>query len=233
MSKFTDRIKNLYIRYRSLDYIGTSRVKAFITMITGFCVAVFKLVFGIIVESLVWGYSGIYTMGMAVCKLLSFYAAKQTNNEKRKAKFILAISIIMIVCAVLFDECSMIRQISNEKGARYPLFVIIISTTYFVVSYVLAIIGLFQTRKRKELEYFAMKTIGISGALMNMVLLQRMILSCIVLSDEISLQINSWFSYIVGAFLTLTAVILLIKCCLYQRKLKSGNMFGNNDDGIQ
>lgn len=219
MSKFTDKIKSLYTKYRSLDYIGTSRVKAFITMITGFCVASFKLIFGIIVKSLVWGYSGIYAIGMAVCKLLFFNAAKQTHDEKRKANFVLAIAIIMLVCAILFDECSMIRQISNEKGSRYPLFIIIISTTYFVVSYVLAIIGLFQTRKRKELEYFAMKTIGISGALMNMVLLQRMILSCLALSDEISLQINSWFSYMVGGLLTLTAVILLIKCCLYKKKL--------------
>ncbi len=221
MSKFTDKIKSLYVKYRSLDYIGTSRVKAFITMITGFCVAAFKLVFGIIVKSLVWGYSGIYAIGMSVCKLLSFNAAKQTNDEKKKANFVLAISIIMLICAILFDECSMIRQVSNEKGSRYPLFIIIISTTYFAVSYVLAVIGLFQTRKRKELEYFAMKTIGISGALMNLVLLQRMILSCLELPNELSLQINSGFSYMVGGLLTLTAIILLIKCCLYKRKLSA------------
>lgn len=220
MLKFT-KIKNLYAKYRSLDYVTVNRIKIFITMITGFFVAAFKIIFGVIVKSLVWGYSGIYAVGMSVCKLLSFNAVKQTNNEKKKTNFVLAISIIMLVCAVLFDECSLIRQVSNEKSSRYPLFIIIISTTYFAVSYVVAVVGLFQTRKRRNVEFFAMKTIGISGALMNLVLLQRMILSCLDLSDELTLLINSVFSYFIGALLTLTAIILLIKCCVYRKKISN------------
>lgn len=218
------KVKSLITQYRSLDYMGTIRVKAFITMLGGFCIAAFKIIFSVYVKSLIWAYSGIYTICLAVCRLLFFHSAKEDTDGKKKGNYLLAVSIIMLFSAIFFDECAMIRQIQSEPNARYPLFIIIVATTYFAVSYIFAIIGLFQTRKNKRLEFFAIKAIGISGAIMNLVLCQRMILSCLSLPDEVFSTINSSFSYAIGGFLSITAIVLLIKCCLYRKKEKSQSL---------
>ena len=47
------KIKTLISQYVSADYIKTGKIKAFVTMILGFIVTAAKVVFGIIIKSLI------------------------------------------------------------------------------------------------------------------------------------------------------------------------------------
>ncbi len=225
------KIKTLISQYVSADYIKTGKIKAFVTMILGFIVTAAKVVFGIIIKSLIWAYSGVYTLCLSVSNLIFVRTANGEVPERKRVNGVLAISVILLVAAVLFDECAMLKQFSGEGGVQYPVVVVVVASIYFVAAYVFAIIGLFAARKHKDLNFFALKVIGISGALMNMVLLQRMILSCLNIAPEVVSSVNSVFSYFIGGCLTVAAIILLVKCGVYKRKLKNIEKDGEKDAG--
>lgn len=197
--------------YRQFDgrYVNTLQLAA--TILMGLAVFVIKFIFGLIIHSLVWVYSGFYSLGLSGGKYFLFKGTKNTAG-KRKYYHVLITAVILFIVGFLFDICIMIKQFSNDLAAHYPVPIVIIASIYFAISYGLAIRGIIQTMKRKEIEFYAYKVINISGALMNIVLLQRMILSCAGLPGQTVTAINAVFGYFIGATLMLSSVFLFVRC---------------------
>ncbi|MCM1304927.1 MAG: hypothetical protein NC306_12610 [Butyrivibrio sp.] len=197
--------------YRQFDgrYVNALQLTA--TILVGLAMSVIKFIFGLIIHSLVWVYSGFYALGLSGGKYFLFRGTRNAD-EKRKYHHILATAALLFIVGFIFDICIMIKQFSNDLAAHYPVPIVILASIYFVVSYGLAIRGILQTMKRREIEFYAYKVISISGALMNMVLLQRMILSCTGLPDQTVTAVNAVFGYFIGATLMLSSVFLFVRC---------------------
>lgn len=210
--------------YKRSDTVHKNRLKACITIPCSMATAVFKFVFGILVHSFVWAYSGLYALGSSVAKFLFFRSTHAKYGERQKANFCIAIAVILFFSAVIFDMCTMIKQFEEETVTKYPLAVVIVASIYFFAAYVATIIGIIANRKNKELNVFAYKIIGVSGALMNLVLLQRMILSCLHLPIALFKQVNSSFGYMIGATMALTAVVLFVRCLLCRKHCPKSNL---------
>lgn len=215
--------KQICFEYKNGDIILKNKIKTFFTMICSLAVAIFKFVFGIVIKSFVWAYSGIYALGGSVAKFLFLKSTHDKYNERGKANYCIAIAVILFISAIIFDMCSMIKQFEEKTISQYPLAIIIIATIYLFVTFILTFIGLLRNRKNKSLNLFTNKIIGTSGALMNMVLLQRLIMSCLNLPIETFKLINSSFAYIIGACMALIAVFLLIKCLLHRKNFPKEN----------
>ncbi|MCM1167980.1 MAG: hypothetical protein NC299_17965 [Lachnospiraceae bacterium] len=217
-----ERAKQLFELYKSFDIKGANKLQVTLIAIGSAVVAIVKFILGFVIHSFVWSYSGLYALGMAVGKEIFLKCSGDPVPSKKKALYSLIIAAIVFVAGFFFDMCIMVKQFSNDLSAHYPIPVVIAASIYFVFSYCLSIHGIWQTRKNKDIEFYAYKIICISGSLMNMVLLQRMILSCIEVSDEMTTMINSRFGYFIGSMLIVSSVILLVRCILALKKEKAG-----------
>ncbi len=218
-SKILNHLKELWKFYNTFNGEDTNTLQLLFSSISGILISVIKIIFGIYLGSVIWIFSGIYAIGLSLARALFTKDLIEDAPLKKKNKTVLAIAIILMVSAFVFDICAMFRQFQGEMGRAFAVWMVIPLSLYFVASYILAIKGLFRTRKNKSLSFYAFRVICISGALMNMVLLQRMILSLTSISIEWLIVVNSIFSYFIGGTLLVTALILMLKAIFAIRRI--------------
>lgn len=214
-------IKRILDYYSSIPIAQKNKLKSFFSMICSFCIATFKIVLGFIIMSFIWVYTGIYSLSIGTAKLL-FYRCKSAKKGELPDKSIKVIAIILMVSAYLFNISIMIKQVYNHSTIEFPILIICFLSICFFFSFINAIYGIVQARKNKELKFTVYKIINISSALVNIVLLQRMILAYTNnISEDIIVIINSSFGYIVGVIILFLSILILL---LYHNDKKKNSL---------
>ncbi len=210
-NKLITKGKALLDFYLLFDMEGMNTLQVTFSALLGILVSTVKILLGVFLGSAVWVFSGIYSIGLGIALFLLLKDIVTGATSEKKNCTVLFVAIILMVSAFVFDICAMFRQFQGDMGEPFPTWLVIVLSIYFATSYVISIIGLFQTRTNKALSFYAFRVICISGSLMNIVLMQRMILSVSPISAEWVVAVNSIFSYFIGGTLLITALILMLR----------------------
>lgn len=157
-------------------------------------------------------------MGHSISKPVFYKGAKNEVNKKPHLKYVLWIAVILLISALAFNMLILIRQSLQPVVTKMSMPIVILLSIYLFGTYIFAVKGFLQVRKQKSLIYFSYRIICMSGAIVNIVLLQRMILSLTTIAEALILEINSVFGYFTGGIMFLMAFILIGKYFYVKRK---------------
>lgn len=212
---FIDDVKKIIKIYFGLDTETKRLIGTGVSLMQGIGLISIKLIIGIISRSFVFLYSCLYALGMVVCRII--YIKCQSGDERKKNKGYLLITGIMFFTAIVFDIYLLVRQSSVARVEHYHPIIVIGFGIFILFSYFLTIKGLFEARMQKNLILIALRLVGFSGMLMNLVLMQRLILGCINVTEEVAQLVNLYFGFSCGGAMVSVAICMLIYY-VYQRR---------------
>ena len=214
--KSIDDVKEIIKIYFGLDAETKRLIGTGVCLMQGIGFIFIKLIIGIFSRSFVFLYSCLYALGMAVCRII--YIKCQSCDERKKNKGYLLITGIMFFTAIVFDIYLLVRQSSVARMEHYHPIIVIGFSIFILFSYYLTIKGLFEARIQKNLILIALRLVGFSGMLMNLVLLQRLILGCINVTEEVAQLVNLYFGFSCGGAMVSVTICMLIYYAYQRRK---------------
>ena len=213
---FIDDVKEIIKIYFGLDAETKRLIGTGVSLMQGIGFIFIKLIIGIFSRSFVLLYSCLYALGMAVCRII--YIKCQSGDERKKNKGYLLITGIMFFTAIVFDIYLLVRQSSVARVEHYHPIIVIGFSIFILFSYYLTIKGLFEARMQKNMILIALRLVGFSGMLMNLVLMQRLVLGCINVTEEVAQLVNLYFGFACGGAMVSVAICMLIYYAYQRRK---------------
>lgn len=198
--------------YFYIDIHGRMELQTTVSAFFGAVSAVVKLLIAIALRSLVWGFSVLYALMVILARFLFFRGCREWSSDERQRYWGRGIAYLLAASAYLFNMLMLVRQSHTDSVRALPAWAVVIMSLYFMLMLMLGLRGMLISESRREPLFFAYRVIGLSGALVNLVLLQRMILAVTPISTETLLIVNSWIGYCVGVVLLLLSLWLWFFC---------------------
>ena len=154
----------------------------------------------------------------SVWRYVELYIKSQSGDERKKNKGYLLITGIMFFTAIVFDIYLLVRQSSVARVEHYHPIIVIGFSIFILFSNYLTIKGLFEARMQKNLILIALRLVGFSGMLMNLVLMQRLVLGCINITEEVAQLVNLYFGLTCGGAMVSVTICMLIYYAYQRRK---------------
>lgn len=208
-------------RIRKYGKYMPSTIKGFFSGVLGIgslFTFLFQELVGLVLSSTVWLCAGVYSLLTAGARGVFTFSQRESVSKKGRTDCAIVIAVIMLFADISFCVLTNLRSL-NFKIVHLPWFGFLILSIFGAARFFKFLRQLFRIVRRKESSFFAYKIVSVSGMLKNLVLIQRLILSCLPFSDERIWQVNSTFGYFIGAVLILLALWLLVRSIKERVKL--------------
>lgn len=209
-------------RLRLLTEEQTADVVFTAACLAGLCMILFDLTMGIAFKSLIWVSSGVHRTGALACRFV--YLRGKMKPPDQQLKYYRHIAGLLAAAAYEFNVCMVIRQIFTKSVTVYPAFLTVVYSIYVIFSYISVVLGIKKEKLKNDTLSVGIRIVNLSSCVVNLVLVQRMILSEINLSDSVRVCVNSVFGYFCGGILFIMAISMLIHYCFLKRQASTSNV---------
>lgn len=219
-----NKIKELIFKYKNLPFNKRTSLHNKITLILNIVWAVLKIVLAIFIKSVFISLSGFYTIFIALSKSAYFDGKRHRTTVYSERKYVKRIAFGLVIAGfaylAYFSELFL-----QPQDKTYDLIFSITLATIAFCEVAFSIIGIFKSRRTKDLLLTSLKFINLSSALSSIVLTQIALLSLELTASQ-SVVYNTITGMVVG-FATLVFGILMFILGKY-RFTKSKPIIKNN-----
>lgn len=199
-----NKIKALLLKYKNLPFNKRTDLNNKCTLILNLIWACLKLVFAYFIKSVFISLSAFYTIFIALSKTAYFDGKRNRTTVYSERKYVKRIAFGLILAGLsylaYFSELFLRPQ---EKS--YDLIFSITLATIAFCEVTFSIIGIFKSKKTKDLLLTSLKFINLSSALSSIVLTQIALLSL-----QLSLSDSVIYNTITGMTVGLATIIIAI-----------------------
>ena len=186
---------------------------AIITLIS----ALYKLITGFFV-GLIFMASGVYTFAIFLCKLI--YAKNLDSDLKTQYKAYRNMGILLVLVSIFFLIANIITL--NDEPKDYGLAFNIIISAFLILLFILSLRGYLKKRANVNILTRAIKTLSLSTALINLVLVEKLFLYYLNTNIDIDvIYIHKWFVLIISGILILIGLLMVINYLIKWNKIKN------------
>lgn len=214
MKKFF--LKLINVLFTDEYYIARTNVNSMMSMIINLYWAMFKIGTGIYTRVYALCISGVFTLGLGLCKILYF---KGLKSEKSEFHYILRIGITLLISGIAYTIYMASLFFFPENPKNYGLIVSLIIAVIGFFKLFFSIRGIHKMKKRKEPLIMSIKGVNLCGALANIVLTQTCLL-LLTLKDKTT-EIISYYNAILGTICGLISIIVSITLFTYAKRSKN------------
>lgn len=204
MSKLT----NLIYKYKHLPFKKRTDLHNRITLISNLVWACFKLAFAIFVRSVFLSLSGFYTVFIGLAKAAYFDGRRHRTSVYSERKYVKRIAFSLVLAGVAY-LAYFVELFWRPKETSYDLIFSIGLATVAFCEITFSIIGIFKSKRTKDLLLTSLKFINLSSAMSSLVLTQIALLS-IELSVSQSVIYNTITGMLVGFATIIIALFMFV-----------------------
>ena len=203
-----NKIKTLILKYKNLEYKKRTSLHNRITLISNLVWAVLKFVLAFFIESIFISLSAFYTIFIALAKTAYFDGQKSRTSVYSERKHVKRIAFSLLLASIAY-LAYFIQLFMTPEEKTYQLIPAIGLATIAFCEITFSIIGIFKSKKTKDLLFTSLKFINLASALSSIVLTQIALLSLEVPSS-ISVLYNTITGMIVGLATAIIAIFMFV-----------------------
>ena len=209
------KIKKLIEKYKSLTSRGKAQYTAKVTIVGNFAMALSKLAIGIFTLSIFFIVSGIFSLGIGVCKAVYLAGDKKSNGNIAKERMYFLLMGIILLLASIFYIVYMIRLFFVESTFVFDLIPSLVIAMFSFTELVASIIGLTKSNKDRDLLLTGLRCVNLASALTAIVMTQVTLLYAGSLENPEAIINSALYNAISGVGFGGTCVIMGVLMILY------------------
>lgn len=205
-----NKLKELFYQYFGLSLKDRSLLTARLSILYHIISGAVKLTLGYVFTSIFFVIGGMYSVGLAVIRIIYLISNKKDRTSERK--YFLWMNITLLITCLIYIG-NTIKYFNQPERYNYQLIIGIGIAIFSFVDLIVSIIGLFKSNKQNDLLLFGIKLVSLTSAFTSLALTQAALLSSDGFLNNID---NSFYIGVGGLFFgSLNIVVCIIMFIIY------------------
>ena len=210
-----NKIRGLIEKYKALSLRDRAQYTAKITVIGNLVMVLSKLAIGIFTLSIFFIVSGIFSLGIGICKIIYLIGDKKSNRNIAKERMYFLLMGIILLLASVFYIVYMIRLFFVDSTFVFELIPSIVIAMVSFTELIVSIIGLTKSNKNRDLLLSGLKCVNLASALTAMVMTQVTLIYAVSLENADATINSSLYNAVSGVCFGGICVVIGVLMILY------------------